>query len=257
VTKRDRIVLVAIATLAVLGGFYMTVLKPIRADLAELDEQRSQAEQRRDTALADLNAATTARAAYRRDTATLALLGKAVPADDGVPSLLYQVEGAAKKAGVVFDTVKVGEGASAPAAAPAPAPAADGAAAAAPVAPEDPTPGTSEGPEGLQALPLKITFEGRFFRLEKFLSQVHKFARVNGERVDIEGRLLTIEGVQIVPGADGLPSLKAEITAKAYVAPAEAAKAGAGAAGSATTASTTSSGSASATPTATGSGEAR
>jgi Tfp pilus assembly protein PilO len=251
VTKRDRIVLVVVAALAVLGGFYMTVLKPIRADLAELDEQRTQAEQRRDTALADLNAATTARAAYRRDTATLALLGKAVPADDGVPSLLYQVEGAAKKSGVTFDTVKVGEGGAATAA-PAAGTAAAGAAAA------DPTPGTSEGPEGLQALPLKITFQGQFFKLEKFLSQVHRFARVDGERVDIEGRLLTIEGVKLTPGASGLPTLTAEITAKAYVAPAEAAKTGAAAAGSATTASTTTpSGTAPASSTATESGAPR
>jgi Tfp pilus assembly protein PilO len=254
VTKRDRIVLAVLAAVAVTAGFYMTVLKPVRADLAELDEQRSQAEQRRDTALADLNAATTARAAYRRDTSTLALLGKAVPADDGVPSLLYQVEGAARKAGVKFATVNVGEGASA--AAPA-APGAAGSGAAA-----DPTPGTAEGPEGLRALPLKITFEGRFFRLEKFLSQVHRFARVDGERVDIKGRLLTIEGVSLAPSADGLPGLKAEIMAKAYVAP-DAAKTGAAAAGSATTASTatpagtTPPGAAPATSTATDSGAAR
>ena len=40
-TKRDRIMLAAIAVVAVLGGFYMTVLKPIRADLGELDEQHA------------------------------------------------------------------------------------------------------------------------------------------------------------------------------------------------------------------------
>jgi Tfp pilus assembly protein PilO len=249
VTQRDRIMLAAIAVVAVLGGFYMAVLKPIRADLAELDEQRAQAEQRRDTALADLNAATTARAAYRRDTATLALLGKAVPTDDGVPSLLYQVEGAARKAGVDFDNVKVGEGSSAPAAAPAGDPAAAGAA-----VPET-TPGTSAGPEGLQVLPLKISFQGQFFKLEKFLSEVHKFARVDGERVDIEGRLLTIEGVKLTPGPDGLPTLTAEIEAKAYVAPAEGSSSTAGAATTAST--TTPSGSAPAASNQNASGAAR
>jgi Tfp pilus assembly protein PilO len=254
VTKRDRIMLAAIAVVAVFGGFYMAVLKPIRADLGELDEQHAQAEQRRDTALADLNAATTARAAYQRDTATLALLGKAVPTDDGVPSLLYQVEGAAREAGVEFDTVKVGEGSGAPAPAPAAAP---GAAPAAGAAPTETTPGTSEGPEGLQVLPLKITFQGQFFKLEKFLSEVHRFARVDGERVDIEGRLLTIEAVKLTPGPDGLPTLSAEIDAKAYVAAPEGASNASGA-GSATTASTTTpSGTAPAASNANASGAAR
>jgi Tfp pilus assembly protein PilO len=239
VTKRDRIVLAIVAALAVVGGFYMLAVKPAREEIATLDEQVMQAEQRRDSALADLNAATTAREAFRRDTATLALLGKAVPSDDGVPSLLYQVQGAAKLAGVRFDSVKVGGGAAA-----APAPAAGTPAAA------ETLPGTAPGPEGLSTLPLEIRFEGSFFDLERFLSKVHRFARLSGERVDISGRLLTIEGVTLTPAESGLPALKAEIKAQAYVAPDAAAKP------AATTASTASTGTAPGTaatpPTATG-----
>jgi Tfp pilus assembly protein PilO len=217
-TQRDRIVLAVVAVLAVVGGFYMTVVKPTRAELAELAEQRSQATERRDAARAALAAGASAREAYRRDTATLAMLGKAVPGDDGVPSLIYQVEGAARQAGVEFASVKLAG--------------AEGAVAAAPAA----------GPEGLTALPLQIRFEGTFFRLERFLSSVHGFARVKGEQLDVRGRLVTIDKVALAPAGKGLPRLSAEIAATAYVAPDEAAasgaKPGAPAAGATTTAST-------------------
>lgn len=249
-TKRDRIMLCVIAVVAVAGAFQMLVLKPIKADLAGLDERRAQADQRRDAAVADLNAATSARESYRRDSATLALLGKAVPADDGVPSLLYQIEGAAKAAGVAFDAVKLAEGGSSTAAAATPAPAAGSTTGAAgDKAAADPVPGVSPGPEGLSVLPVKITFQGDFFSVGRFLDRVHRFARLGDERVDIRGRLLTVEGVSLTPGTTGLPSLKAEINAQAYVSPTTPATGAAGT-GSATTASTT-------TTTPTGSGETR
>jgi Tfp pilus assembly protein PilO len=250
VTKRDRIMISAIAVLAVAGAFFMLVVKPIRADLAGLDEQRSQAAQRRDAAVADLSAASTAREAYRRDTATLALLGKAVPSDDGVPSLLYQLQGAARQAGVRFDAVKVG-GDAAGGGSPSgnttgsstPPSGSSGSGSSAPSgaagAKAATLPGVMPGPEGLSVLPLKITFQGSFFKLERFLNRVHRFAKVGGERVDIHGRLLTIEGVSLAPGTAGLPQLKAEISAQAYVAP-EASQGGAGSAKTASTTTTTS-----------------
>ncbi len=217
-TRRDRTVLVVLATVAIVAGFWFAVLKPQQAELGALDARAAKAEQRRDVALADLASAAQARVAYRRDSATLALLGKAVPADDDTPSLLYQLHRAARRAGVSFESVDVGGGA---AGAPAAAPAAGAGAAGAP-APET-TPGTSPGPEGLSLLPVKVVFRGSFFELDRFLRTVHRFARVRGERVDVSGRLLTIDGVALTPASDGLPELKAEIVANAYVAPAGAA----------------------------------
>ena len=250
-TKRDRIMLAVIAAIAIAGGYFMLVLKPIKADLAALDEQRTQAEQRRDTALADLNAASTAREAYRRDTATLALLGKAVPSDDGVPSLLYQMQSAARRANVKFDAVRVGEGSgsagasssgsSSSSSSGSSSSSSSGSAAPStgtPAAGATTLPGVSPGPEGLSVLPLKITFRGSFFRLERFLDQVHRFAKLNGERVDISGRLLTIDNVSLTPGSAGLPELKAEISATAYVAPDPSQPAAAAKTASATTPTT-------------------
>src|SRR5690606_19616482 len=113
-TQRDRIVVGVLALVAVGAGCYMTVVKPTNAEGAHRDTPTPQAERRRATALADLQAATTAREQYRQDQRTLAILGKAVPADDDVPSLLYHLHKAARRAGVSFEAVTVGQGAGAP-----------------------------------------------------------------------------------------------------------------------------------------------
>jgi Tfp pilus assembly protein PilO len=203
-TKRDRIVVGVLAVVALLGAFGYAVLKPKQSELAVLGERIGEAEQRRESALNDLRTASSAREQYRRDQATLAVLGKAVPADDGVPSLLYQVHKAARTAGVDFDGVTVGEGATVTAAA-------------TPGAADAPAPGTVPGPEGLAKLPIKITFTGDFFKLDRFVKAMHAFAKIGDERVDVRGRLLTIDGIALKPGIGGLPKLKAEVIANAYI----------------------------------------
>jgi hypothetical protein len=41
---------------------------------------------------------------------------------------------------------------------------------------------------------------------------------VKGTRVSVDGRLLTIDGVTLTPGRQGLPKIQGLVTAKAYVA---------------------------------------
>ncbi len=231
-TRRDRIVLTVLGLAAVLAGFWFVALAPKRTELARLDERADRAAQRRDAALSDLASVAQAKVAFRRDRATLALLGKAVPADDDTPSLLYQLHRAARRTGVTFRALEIGAAGTAPAAAaPAATPAKQGgddedaaatpapAAAAAPV-----TPGTAPGatPEtaGMSTLPVKITFTGDFLRLRRFLDVVHGFAPSDGKRVEVRGRLLTVDSVALKPSPRGLPALSAEIFANAYVAPA-------------------------------------
>lgn len=219
-TKRDRIVLGVIALVVVFAGFFFLAVKPKRAELAQLSSRAAQATARRDAALADLASAQTARVAYGRDVTTLALMGKAVPASDDVPSLLYQLQKAARAARVQFQTVEVGGGASGsttPSAA-----AGSGGAGALP-------PGAVAGPNGLAMLPVKVTFSGDFFRLERFLSLVHGFARRTGNGLNVEGRLLTVDSVSLVPSQQGLPQLTANIVTNAYIAAPPPGPAGTGA----------------------------
>ncbi len=51
------------------------------------------------------------------------------------------------------------------------------------------------------------------------LREIGRFSRVKGTKVSVSGRLLTLDQVKLSAGRDGLPSVKADITANAYVAP--------------------------------------
>jgi hypothetical protein len=107
VTQRDRIVLMVVAAAVALGGFWMLALKPKRQESARLGKQLAQAQQRADVARTEMQAGDAARNRYATNYATVARLGKAVPVDDDVPALVYQLDSTAKDVGVDFRTIKL------------------------------------------------------------------------------------------------------------------------------------------------------
>jgi hypothetical protein len=200
-STRDRSLLAIAATMGLVVALWLLAVAPKRHEAAALAVGVAQAERTRDDAIARAATADQARATYAHDYATVARLGKAVPANADVPSLVFQLESAARRAKVDFRAVSVLD--SAPA-----APAATAAPGA--VAP------TAGG--GIQPAPFSFRFEGTYFGLQKLLSEVDRFSRVKGKRVSVDGRLLTIDGVTLNPGRGGLPRIQGLVTAKAYVA---------------------------------------
>lgn len=113
-TQRDRIVLVVVAAVLALGGFWMLILKPKRQEASDFGQKLEQAQQRVETARASVTAGEAARTDYATNYATVARLGKAVPVDDDVPALVYQLDTTARESGVDFRTIKLASGAAAP-----------------------------------------------------------------------------------------------------------------------------------------------
>jgi type II secretion system (T2SS) protein M len=269
VTSRDRIIIVAALVAAVLAGVWFVGLAPKRKDAADLSSQISTAKQQLADAEQSVAQARGAKAHYDSDYANLASLGKAVPKSDALPSLVYQLQSAAHEARIDFKSLKLaGSGAqaapSAPAAASAavaksanassstgasgsaspstsatPAPATQAATASLP-------PGAAVGSAGFPTMPFSFVFNGSFFDMERFLREVQRFVRVDGQRVDVRGRLLSVDGIALSAGPTGFPSVRATITATAYVLSPDDASA----ATSSGSGSTDSAGSTSATPTA-------
>jgi type II secretory pathway component PulM len=260
VTARDRIVLIVVAAAAVLGGFYMLLLKPKREEASQLTQQVATAEQRVQAARAQLAAGQQARATYAVNYATVARLGKAVPTDDDVPSLVYQLDSTAEATGVDFRSVKLSAGATSPATAASQSSGAaaaatsdqsggeksaaekangepsgqSGSAGAAPAptgtttSPAAPTqaataalpPGAVVGPAGLNTMPFTFSFEGDFFRLSDFLTRLERYIKPQGSAVDVRGRLLLVDGIALNAAGSGFPAMKASIAATAYLLPA-------------------------------------
>jgi Tfp pilus assembly protein PilO len=164
-TARDRIVLLVLVGAGALAGFWFAVLGPKRHEASQLGTQISQERARlRDAQQLEVTARQ-AKARYDEDYATVARLGKAVPVQDDVPSLVYQLDAAAKARGVDFHDFKAGAAqAQQPAAAtPAAQIAQVGAAeqgANAPAAPGAPAPAATVGAAALPVIPFNFTING-------------------------------------------------------------------------------------------------
>lgn len=254
-TARDRTVVLVLVLGAVLAGFWFAVLGPRRDEAASLADEVTAAEERRDAAAAAVAAAEKVKAGYDRDYATVAKLGKAVPTDDDVPSLLYQLSRAAGGTKVDFRelTLAAGGQAAAPAATQAaqaaalaqaqnqkagaaqgaggtattPTATTPAAGASAPGTPAatDPAaatqaaaaalpPGAVVGAAGFPTMPFDFVFRGSYFRVQSFLERVQDLTKLDGRRIDVDGRLLTIDGFSLKGGV-------AHFHATSYLLPAD------------------------------------
>jgi hypothetical protein len=250
VTARDRIVIVAVLLAAALGGFWFLGLAPKHKQAATVQTQIDGEQARLSDAKQKASAASQAKASYRADYAALASVGKAVPKTDSLPSLIYQLQAAAHDARIDFRSVTVaasgGQGPVATPAASAGAAAAKssgstssssssssapastgssstGAAASTAAAPATQAasatlpPGATVGSAGFPTMPFAFVFEGTFFDMERFMHEVQRFVRVNGDSVDVRGRLLSIDGFSLGAGPDGFSKVKATMSATAYL----------------------------------------
>ena len=211
-TRKNSILLSVVALGAAIAAFYFLVLAPKREEVARLDgeiaAQQAEVEQARLT----LAGYEQARASYKRNYATLARLGKAVPADDDVRSLMVQLESTADRSGVVFEKIELSSGLGGDTGADAEVSAAGGELAAAP--------GTVPVAGGvLSAMPFTFSFTGSYFDLTAFFARLEHFVNLKNKELDSTGRLLRLESVTIAPSAIGFPDMQAQISAATYLVP--------------------------------------
>jgi Tfp pilus assembly protein PilO len=214
VTARDRTLLTVLGAIAALAAFWFLALKPKHAAAdaaaAQIVTQQGRLQTARQTVAAGLQA----KAGHVQDEAAVAELGKALPADDDMASLLYTLDATATGAHVQFDSlVRAGGAAPSPSASPI------GATTASAALP----PGAVVGSAGLATLPFTFTFKGSYFDLERLLGDVQGFVRASKDSIAVRGRLLTVDGVALTPGANGLSSIEAKVVATAYLSPADVA----------------------------------
>lgn len=120
---RDRTVVMVLGVFVAVAVFWFLLLSPKRADVATLKDDVAAAQSRVDAATTSAATASAAKAKYAADYRAVADLGKAVPVDDDVPSLVFQLQSASKASKIAFDSIKL-TAAAAPAAPPAAPPAA-------------------------------------------------------------------------------------------------------------------------------------
>jgi Tfp pilus assembly protein PilO len=201
-TGRDRMVLIGVVVLAAIAGGWMLVVSPEREKASSLGAEVSAAQTALSTAESQLSSARVAQAQYAKAYTAVVSLGKAVPAAQEVPSLIYQLAQATNQRSVNFNSIVTGSNGSGSAG--------SGAVASA----------------GFTQMPFTFIFNGSFFNLEHLFRQLTSFANhTSSGGLQVSGRLLTIQSVKLSPETTstvkgGKQGLSGTITASAYVLPA-------------------------------------
>ena len=211
-SRRNSLLLVAVVAVAAIGAYWMLVLAPKREEAAAIDTQISQKQAALVAAQTEVASYEDAKDNYKANYSMVARLGKAVPADDDVRSLMVQVNSAAAHSGVDFRTINIStQGA------PSTGPGAKPATGSTP-----PPPGASSiGTAGFSSMPFSFGFKGSFFELGKFFNRLDRFVKVRNNRLDVTGRLLLLNSITITPDTEkGFPLLVADVSAASYLLPA-------------------------------------
>lgn len=209
-TRNNKILIAVVATAGTLGAFWNFALAPKREEVAKLDKAIVAQQAELTNAKSSLAAYLKSRGNYKTNYATVVRLGKAVPKDDDVRSLLVQLDAAAGGTGVDFRTIQVGATGTAPV--DPSATAEEG---------STPPPGAvSVGSAGFSAMPFSFSFKGNFANLSQFFGRLERFVTLRNERMSVTGRLLRLESIDLQIDADGFPHIRAEIGASSYLVPA-------------------------------------
>jgi Tfp pilus assembly protein PilO len=108
-SDRDRKLLLALVPIVVIVAYWFLLLAPKREEASTAAAAVAKQEERRDAAKAELATASGAKTDFRSDYTQIVRLGKAIPSDVDMPSLLVQLEGAAKGTGIHFTKIATGE----------------------------------------------------------------------------------------------------------------------------------------------------
>jgi Tfp pilus assembly protein PilO len=206
-TVRDRSVLIVAIVAGLLAGVWLEVISPERHKAGALVAQVSSAKTQLEAAETQVSSAHAAQSQYAAAYAAMVNLGKAVPANAEVPSLIDQLTRASDQKSVDFESITSAgtAGASTSASATSTAPAAS----------------------VFTQLPFTFTFEGSYFDLEHLFRQLTNLTTLNTSGgIEVNGRLLTIASVALTPvtsteetSKTGPMRLTGTITASAYVLP--------------------------------------
>jgi Tfp pilus assembly protein PilO len=257
-TERDKKIIFLLVPLVLVLGYWFLVLAPKRKEASTIGTQLTQAQSKRDTAESQLSHLMAAKNSFATDYATVIRLGKSVPTGLDMPSLMVQLNTAAKGTGISFWKVEAGQRSAAPTGASTPpgggsgptgqgsppaqsgtgqtaqnaannvnsANAQNGANAAAANGGANGAAATggggqsSSGAQGLDSVPLKFEFRGNFFNLADFFHRMKRFVRVVNDEIQVNGRLITIDSVTYDDTQTIFPTIKASVAATVYLSPA-------------------------------------
>jgi Tfp pilus assembly protein PilO len=158
--KRDIGILIGLGVVVLLVAWYFLVIGPKRDQISETDQQLQIEKNTYELNASRISRLDEERAAARQTTAEILKLNKLIPYDAQVPSLIIELQQSASEAGIKFMSIE----------------------------PSEALPGTN----GTTIVPFEVKFQGSFFDVNDFLYRVENYARMEGNDVNVSGRLLSV-----------------------------------------------------------------
>ncbi len=234
-TRSNKMLIGVLLGLGLIAAYWFLLLAPKREEAAALESQLEAKQSEVAQAEATLTTYRAAQASYKATYSEVSRLGKAVPVDDDVRSLVVQLDGAAGESKVDFRTIELGT-------------ASTGSGAATTAGTTAPPPGAVQvGSAGFSVMPFVFRFKGEYANLSNLFNRLEQFVTVKNNKIDVSGRLVRLESIELLPDGDGYPKLTATVNASTYIVP--SAQGVAGGSTSSPTAPSTSGGTAAATTT--------
>jgi Tfp pilus assembly protein PilO len=191
------IVLVSVALVAIL---WVTAIAPKRADRNDVGVSVSAEQLNVDAARKQVAEYTAARRQFPGMLSELKRLDVAVPSRGAISQLLRQLQRRARARGSRLQLAALKSGTAAAGTTPV-------------------TPGATTGPGDLAALPFTFEYTGKYFDLVAILRAVRASVQTRAGDLEIDGRLLTIDGLTFKPSSGSAKLTQAVVSATAYIAP--------------------------------------
>jgi Tfp pilus assembly protein PilO len=219
-SSNNRLIAAMLAAVVLAFAFWTMLLSPKREEAKQLGTQVQTLEASLALHEGEVTEAEAAREEFPNQYQRLVVLGKAVPGDDDVASLLVQLNRISRAAGGTFREIQLtpasGEAPAAPAALSAegtPPSATEVAASLLPL-------GAAIGPAGLAVMPYDVTFDGNFFEIADFIKGLDSLVNTGQEEVEVDGRLVTVDGFSLEADQEkGFPALQASFALTTYLTP--------------------------------------
>jgi len=176
-----RLAIVVAALVVVGAGGYFLLVQPKSAEKKSLD--RDIANIRQELATRQMQTQQ-ADAISKIQVADLFRLRTAMPDAPDVPELVIELNAIADQSGIRFDSIQ---------------------------------PGETVALSGYQALPVTVVIGGSFYDLSDFLNRLRNLVLVQDGRLFAQGRLITIDKIDLVEGENTFPDLKATLILNAYI----------------------------------------
>ncbi|MGH3022590.1 MAG: type 4a pilus biogenesis protein PilO [Gaiellaceae bacterium] len=174
------IVVPILLVVAAVGYFFL--VKPKQDEAGRLDEEIAKLETMYDVALAAQRQPQVEETTIR--VADLFRVTKAMPDEEDMAGIILELNSVAVASGVDFVSI---------------------------------TPSGATVRSTYSAIPINLTFEGNYYDLTDFLFRLRNLVSVRDGELEAEGRLFTLDSLNLTGGSEGFPRITAALTVTAYV----------------------------------------